>query len=78
MFGVQNCQVVSSLQKYMKKENNTSNYDFAENNGKFYVIQGIFPHGSIDKRCWTRLHVSAHRVNLDACILKTSPEEYES
>ena len=74
MLEVQYCQVVSSLQKYIKKQNNIFYYDFAKNDDKFYVIQAMFPHGNIDKRCCIRQSVSACKVNLDACIRKTSLE----
>ena len=78
MLGVQYCQVVSSLEKYIKKQTNIFYYDFAKNNEKFYVIQAVFPYGNINKRCCIRQSVSAYKVNLDACIHKTSFEEYES
>ena len=78
MFGVQYCQVLSSLQKYIKKENNIFYYDFAKDDERFYVIQVMFPHGNIDKRCCIRQSVSSYKVSLDASIHKTSPEEYES
>ena len=78
MFGAQYSQLVSAQQKYIKKQNNIFYYDFAKNDGKFYVIQAIFPHGNIDKRCCIRQSVSAYKVNLDAYIHKTSLEEYES
>ena len=78
MFGVQYCQVVSSQQKYIKKQNNIFYYDFGKKDEKCYVIKAMFSHGDIDKRCCIRQSVSAYKVNLDACIHKTSPEEYES
>ena len=78
MFGVQYCQVVSSLQKHIKKQNNIFCYDFAETDEKFYVIQAMFPHENIDKRWWIRLSVSAYKLSLHVCIHKKSPEEYES
>ena len=78
MFGVQYCQVVSSQQKYIKKQNNMFYYDFGKNDEKFYVIQAMSPYGNIDKRCYIRQSVSAYKVNFDACIRKTSPKEYES
>ena len=43
-----------------------------------YVIQVMFSHGNINKRCCIRQFVSAYKVDLDACIHKTSSEEYES
>ena len=75
MFGVQYSQVVSSQQKYIKKQNNIFCDGFENNDEKFYVIQLMFPH---DKLCCIRQRVLAYKLNLDAYIHKTCPEEYKS
>ena len=74
MFGVQYSQVVSSHQKYIKKQNNIFCDGFEKNDETFYVIQVMFPH---DKLCCIRQRVSAYKLNLYACIHKTCPEEYK-